>query len=200
MTTFMSLVDFLISNLAESPIRNLSCPSTVHDIPLYKSGNSMTIILSPFNTIDLADINTNASLLNLVGDGNVAIPAIAGDTGIEVITGATDLSSADDSDWILIADITTAISSTSALEDALEYGGALQIKVRGPWAVGDRTIVVYDDNVSTYIAMVTTNTAVPNDTYFGAGTLTAVQLVKLTGLTEASVAIVAGDVDLITGS
>ena len=100
----------------------------------------------------------------------------------------------------MIADITTAISSASALETALEYGGILQLTAARALIVGDRFLVAYDDNVSTYVAMVTTNTAIPDDNWFGAGTLTAVNLVKLTGVTEASVGIAVGDVDLIAGS
>jgi hypothetical protein len=143
-------------------------------------------------TLDVADLNAGATLQNL----GSADDAVAGDTGIEIITGQTDLSAADDSDIILIADLTTAISSSDALETALEYGGALQLTMARALAVGDRFLVAYDDNVSSYVAMVTMNTTAPDNGYFGAGSLTAVTLVKLTGVTEASVAIAVGDVDL----
>jgi hypothetical protein len=143
-------------------------------------------------TFDVADLNAGATLQNI----GSADDAVAGDTGIEIITGATDLSAADDSDIILIADLTTAISSSDALETALEYGGALQLTMARALAVGDRFLVAYDDNVSSYVAMVTMNTTAPDNGYFGVGSLTAVTLVKLTGVTEASVAIAVGDVDL----
>jgi hypothetical protein len=144
-------------------------------------------------TFDVADLSAGATLQNL---GQVTDDAVAADSGIDIITGPVDLADSADSDIILIADITTAISSSSELEDALEYGGALQITANGALAVGDRWLVAYDDNVSTYIAMVTTNSVIATDAYIGAGNLTAVTLVKLTGVTEASVAIAAGDIDL----
>jgi hypothetical protein len=144
-------------------------------------------------TFDLADLNAGADLQNL---GQASDAVAAADSGIDIITGPVDLADSTNNDIILIADLTTAISSSSELEDALEYGGALQVTANAALAVGDRFLVAYDDNVSTYVAMVTTNSVIAADQYIGAGNLTAVTLVKLTGVTEASVGIAAGDIDL----
>jgi len=146
--------------------------------------------------LDLADLNVGANLVEL----SAAADAVHGDEGECIITGQTDLGDSANSDIIMMADITTAISSSDALETALEYGGVLQLTAASAWAVGDRALIAYDDNVSSYVAMFTVNTVVPDNGYFGAGSISAVTLVKLTGIAEASDAIGALDVDLIAGS
>ena len=141
----------------------------------------------------LAQLNSGAQLIDIFDSGDAA----AGDIDVQIITGATDLGTmATAAGTLMIAvNFTAGIASSDALETALEYGGDLQLTVGGATAVGDRFLVAYDDTVSTYIAMVTNNTAVADDGWFGAGTLTAVNLVKLTGVADAS-AVVANEVDI----
>ena len=138
-------------------------------------------------------MNSGAQLIDIFDSGDAA----AGDVDVQIITGATDLGTmATAAGTLMIAvNFTAGIASSDALETALEYGGDLQLTVGGATAVGDRFLVAYDDTVSTYIAMVTNNTAVADDGWFGAGTLTAVNLVKLTGVADAS-AVVANEVDI----
>ena len=56
-------------------------------------------------------------------------------------------------------------------------------------------MAVYDDTVSTYVALVTTNNAVPDNGWFGSGTLTATNIIKLTGVADATT-VVAGEIDI----
>ena len=158
--------------------------------------NSVTI--SDYTTatyeIDF-DISATLSSGGTLIDLSDASDATANDGGIEVITGAFDLGAADATDTILVVNLTAGIASSSALETALEYGGGLQLTAGGAIGVGDRWLVVYDDTVSSYIAMVTNNVAVPDNGWFGAGSLTATNLVKLTGIADATT-VVAAEIDL----
>jgi hypothetical protein len=135
----------------------------------------------------------DASSRNLVALDDGAA-AVAGNTVTTAITGATDLGSTDITDnstWLGLS-TTTAISSASAVETALEYGGTFQLTNEGAKAAGDTFFVTYDDNVSTYIAMVTVNSVVADGAYFGVGSLDAKQLIKLTGVAD-NTGVVAGD-------
>jgi hypothetical protein len=138
-----------------------------------------------------ATLSSGGDLIDL----SDASSATAGDGGVEIITGAFDLGTADATDTILVVNLTAGVASSDALETALEYGGGLQLTADGAIGVGDRWLVVYDDTVSSYIAMVTNNVAVADNGWFGAGSLTAVNLVKLTGVADATT-VVAAEIDL----
>jgi hypothetical protein len=101
-----------------------------------------------------------------------------------VITGALDLGDTDlvaATDSIIVVNLTAGLASSDALETAFEYGGSAQLTAGGATGVGATWLAVYDDTVDTYIAMVTNNVAVAADGWFGAGSLTATNLVKLSG-------------------
>ncbi|MCS5574379.1 MAG: hypothetical protein NZ789_15730, partial [Pseudomonadales bacterium] len=157
-----------------------------------------SVVISDYTTatyeIDF-DISATLSSGGTLIELSDASDATAGDAGIEVITGAFDLGTADAGDIALIVNLTAGIASSSALETALEYGGSLQLTADGAYAVGDRFLVVYDDTVSTYIAQVTNKVAVPDNGWFGAGSLTAINVVKLTGVADATT-VIAADIDL----
>ena len=111
-------------------------------------------------------------------------------------TGALDLDTATDNDILLVLNSTTNINTTDALETALEFGGTYQLKnAAGAMAVGDTFLVAYDDGANSYISMVTSNSVIAADTFFGSGTLDAVQIIQLTGVAAAT-SVVTGDVIL----
>ncbi len=95
------------------------------------------------------------------------------------------------------------IADTDALEVALEAGGTHQLTT-GSDAAGrldddDGILVLYDDGTDSYLAVVvnTSGGAVDNTT-FGAGDLTAVNLVKFTGVSDAT-SFAAADFDALVG-
>ena len=113
------------------------------------------------------------------------------------ITGSTDMGALTANSHGIILSTTTAYTSTDQVETALEYGGGFQLMTGGALSVGDRFLVAWDDNTNSYIGMATTNTAVPDDGYFGSGSLAVVQLVKLSGIATLAGAVIAtSDVDL----
>ena len=140
--------------------------------------------------IDFTNIDTGRNIVDL----SDASDAAATDGGVEVITGAFDLGTADATDNILVVNLTAGIADSDALETAFEYGGSLQLTADGALSVGDSWFAVYDDTVSTYIALVTTNNDVPDNGWFGSGTLTATNLIKLTGVADAT-DVVVGEID-----
>jgi hypothetical protein len=157
------------------------------------------------NTAVITDWTTSAAILltfaivdgssrNLVAldDGADATSANSIST---ILTGAKDLGNAAivDNSTHLALSTTTAISGSSAVETALEFGGTFQLTNEGAKAAGDTWFVSYDDNVSSYIAMVTVNSVVADGAYFGVGSLDAIEIIKLTGVADNSV-IVAGDI------
>ena len=138
-----------------------------------------------------ATIDSGADVI-LLDDG---ASAAASDTAVAIITGATDLGTGGGTNAILtVLNSTTAYSTTDAVETAIEYGGAFQLTAGGAYATGDRFLIAYDDNVSSYIAMATLNNPVPDDGYIGSGGVDIVQLVKLTGIASAT-SVTANDVD-----
>jgi hypothetical protein len=157
--------------------------------------NSMTV--TDWTTTMVISIDTSESLE--VGANMVQLvdgTAGSADTEtFETMTGALDLGNLDAEDGILVVSLAAGIASSDALETALEYGGGLQLTAGGAMAVGSRWLVVYDDTVSTYVAMVTNTVAVAADGWFGAGSLSAVNIVKLTGQATAETVVV-GDIIL----
>jgi S-layer protein len=152
-----------------------------------------TLVMTDWNTtmeVLLTFAIVDASSRNLVALDDGA-DAVAANSVKSDITGATDLGTVTANSTQLSIDSTTAYSTASAIETALEYGGAFQLTNAGAKAAGDTFFVSYDDNVSTYVAVVTVNSVVADNAYFGVGSLDAVQLIKLTG--------VADNTDVVTG-
>ena len=132
--------------------------------------------------MEFAILDAGRNIIDL-SDGT---DADAADGGLFTITGAADLGDATAKDSVVVVNLTAGIASSSALETAFEYGGSLQLTAAGALSVGDAFIAVYDDTVSTYIDLVVLNTAVPDNGWFGSGSLTATNLIKLTGVADAT--------------
>jgi len=115
--------------------------------------------------------------------------SIADDTAtvaFTTITAATDLGSDATADSeILIANLSSNIADTDALETALEDGGGLALTVNQAWAVGDFFYAAYDDGTDTYIAKVVVGgDGAADDETFAAGELSATNIVKLAGVSD----------------
>jgi hypothetical protein len=145
--------------------------------------------------LTFAIVNASSRTLIALDDGADATDA---NTVATIITGATDLGHSDvvDNSTLLNLSSTVAYTSSSQVETALEFGGAFQLTNQGAKAAGDTWFVSYDDNVSSYIAMVTAISVVADGEYFGAGSLSATTLIKLTGVAD-NVVITAGDLAFV---
>ena len=86
---------------------------------------------------------------------------------------------------LLVADHASNHADTNALETALEDSGNQELTTAAAIAAGDEFLVLYDDGSHSYLAKVTTTAGLAADgDKFGAGDLTAVNLVKFTGITD----------------
>jgi len=158
-----------------------------------------TVTITDWEATKIIDFDISATLsaggktqIELAANADAAV----GDVGVRTITGAFDLDGAANNDVLLVLNSTTNINTTDALESALEFNGTYQLKNAAvAMAVGDTFLVAYDDGSNTYISMVTSNSVVAADTFFGAGTLDAVQLIQLTGVSAAT-SVVGGDIIL----
>jgi len=156
-----------------------------------------TLTITDWTTADeiqftLAALNSGATVTNIDDGGDSDISDTAG----YEVTGAWTQSGATDETIFVNVNLTAGLASSDALETALEYGGSAQMTASAALSVGDRFLAVYDDTVSTYIAMVTLNNAVADGGWAGSGTLTAVNLVKLTGIADSST-VVGADIDYV---
>jgi hypothetical protein len=130
---------------------------------------------------DFSQLAGTGQYINLDDSAHAAVA----DTPIlGVITGDQDLASITANANILVLN-GVDVANASALETALETGGASDLKAGGDMAVNDTFLVAYDDGTNAYLAQVTVGgDGVADDTKPAAGELTAVNLVKLGGVTD----------------
>jgi hypothetical protein len=159
--------------------------------------NSVTI--TDWETTKIIDFDLDATLTSggkTLVELNANADAVATDAGVITATTSLDLDTATDNDVLLVLNSTTNINTTDALETSLEFGGTYQLKnAAAAMAVGDTFLVAYDDGSNSYISMVTANSVIAADSFFGAGTLDAVQIIQLTGVASAT-SVVTGDIIL----
>jgi hypothetical protein len=130
---------------------------------------------------DFSQLAGTGQYINLDDSAHAAVA----DTPIlGVITGDQDLASITANANILVLN-GVDVANASALETALETGGASDLKAGADMAVNDTFLVAYDDGTNAYLAQVTVGgDGVADDTKPAAGELTAVNLVKLGGVTD----------------
>ena len=131
--------------------------------------------------VDLSDLNALVGDMQLAGDGtrNLAVDLTP---TVTVVSAAYDLGTVTSSD-ILALSSATAFTTTS-LATALNGSGSLELTVNGDWIAGDGFLVAYDDNTNSYLAYVTTTSAVVDNANFTDVVVT--NLIQLTGVTDAS--------------
>ena len=141
---------------------------------------------------DTSDVELLTAVTNLVnGTGTDA----ATDTSlvISVTTANTDVGAA--ANTMITVDGNYA--SASALEDALEDGGALELVFGALDTVGDTMLVAYDNGTDTKIAALTTSAAIADGANAASNTLTVTDFVILTGLADATTLVSADFATLI---
>ena len=144
--------------------------------------------------IDIDEVGAAAANLPDLDDMTTA--QTAGDATVFTITGAADLETADSTDGIILVNLTGNIADTDALETALEMGGDAALTVSGAVAIGDAVLAAYTDGTDAYIAKVVFGALVSDDDTIRQNSLTATNLVKLTGIDDVT-DILDGDVVLI---
>ena len=139
---------------------------------------------------DESELSSSGNLITLKASADETT-ASSGATTQMIITAAADLgSAAATTAGVLVVNGT--IATTDALETALEATGDFALTVGGDTAVNDVFITAYDDGTDSYIATVRVLTTTANNTQFGSGALEATNIVKLSGVANAT-SIAAGD-------
>jgi hypothetical protein len=188
----------------------------VDTITAAAGANEITVAASgqlTANSISITDwtaatyeINLTLAALNVgavLNEAKTGTDAAASDAVIELITGTMDLADVAADNTIVLylnptsGGVVTNIASSSALEDALEYGGSMALYTNGAWAAGDRLLVSYDDGTDTFVAMVTVNALTADNSWFSSGSLAAVNIVRLVGVSDVTDTDVSGEIDLI---
>jgi len=139
-------------------------------------------VADDFIHIDLSAVEGLSSVTDLVDLDSGSLSAGAALVGGATMGGAAyDLVTATGDEFL---EAEGDIASASALETALEVGGTLALTANSDFAIGDAFLVAYDDGTDSYIAVVATSAAVADDATFAADTLTATNIVKLSGVAD----------------
>jgi hypothetical protein len=153
------------------------------------------VVLDISNIEALFGGTKNITELGHVDAGSAGDTANGDAVSFLTITGATDLNASTAN--ILVANLSTNIASTSALETALEVGGALALTTPGDGSgtsdieAGDVILVLYDNGTDSFLAAVHFTAAIDNTT-ITAGTLVAQNIVRFVGVADVT-SIAAGD-------
>jgi Ca2+-binding RTX toxin-like protein len=150
---------------------------TITDFVVGSTTSSDTIDL------DLSGIEalSGSDLVNMAADSITA----GGPIEFTTITGATDLNAIGTSDDDILVLNGVEVSSLSALETALEAGGAYALTTDETMAVGDSILVMYDDGTNTYLANVEFTVQTSDETA-SSGELIATLVATFEGITDAT--------------
>jgi len=132
--------------------------------------------------IDLSDLNGIVTAMR-TGDGTVLAAAAA--PVLTTITGAYDMAGSNFDILVLSGDF----ADTSAVETALEVGGSRALTsddATAGYLAKDAFLVMYDDGTDSYLGYFSFGTDPGDDETFTAGDLTVVNLVKFTGIADAT--------------
>jgi len=192
--------------VATAGTNTISTGAGVDDITSGSGADTITVGAGTDNIVTLSTASLGASATDTITDwtsGTVeievdiselsAVPPdlddmttdqTAGDADVFTITGATDLGTAAATDGIVLVNLTGDVADTDALETALEMGGDAALTASGAIAVGDILLAAYTDGTDAYIAQVVFGSIVADNDTIRQNSLTATNLVKLTGIDD----------------
>ena len=131
----------------------------------------------------ITDIQQDANITDLISAGDATSIAASEAITLTTLSGATTMTNT--SGNVLVASSTTAFT-VATLSDALETGGDLAITFNNALAANDAFLVVYDNNVDTFIAQVVTGAIIADNAEAAAADLTITNLVELDGFNDAT--------------
>ena len=73
----------------------------------------------------------------------------------------------------------------------------MALYTNGAWAAGDRFLVGYDDGTDSFVAMVTLDRLTADNSWFSAGSLSVVNLVRFVGIDDVTDTDITTEIDLI---
>ena len=123
------------------------------------------------------------TITDLVSAGDATSIAASEAISLTTLTGETNMT--DSSGNVLVASSTTAFTATT-VDTALETGGTLAVTFNNAVAADDGFLLIYDNNVDTFIAQVHSTAGVADNAEAASGDLTVTNLVRLDGITDAT--------------
>jgi len=143
----------------------------------------------------LSDIEALTAVTNLT-DGAGTDVAVAGNNTMlvkKVDTTGVDIGAAAN----MIITIDGNYSSTDAVEDAIEDGGAYELVFGNLDTVGDTILIAYDNGTDSRIAAVTTSAVIADGANAASNTLTVTDYVILEGVADATKLVTADFTDFV---
>ena len=120
---------------------------------------------------------------DLISAGDATSIAASEAISLTILTGETNMT--DTSGNVLVASSTTAFTTTT-VDTALETGGSLAVTFNNALAANDGFLLIYDNNVDTFIASVTTGAVIADNAEAAAADFTVTNLVQLDGIADAT--------------
>ena len=120
---------------------------------------------------------------DLISAGDATTIAASEAISLTTLTGETNMT--DSSGNVLVASSTTAFTTTT-VDTAIETGGSLAVTFNNAVAANDGFLLIYDNNVDTFIASVTTGANIADNAEAAATNLTVENLVRLDGISDAT--------------
>ena len=164
---------FVVSSIFAS---NAAVQKTVSDFSVAGSDK--------IGNFSITNLETSADTTDLISAGDATTIATTTTIAVTKVSGNYDLGTAGTGN-ILTLSSATAFTNTS-VADALESGGSLQLTANGAIADGDGFIIIYDDNVDTYIALAESAASVSDNAVFGTSGLLVDNMIKLSGVADAT--------------
>jgi hypothetical protein len=115
---------------------------------------------------------------------------------ISKVTGAFDASTLTTDTLILHVDLSANVANAAALDAALEKTGGAAMTMDGLDVAKDGFLAMYDNGTDSFLAHVEIGTAAGDDTIHSVGELTATNLVRFVGVSDAN-SLIAANFDLI---
>ena len=147
--------------------------------------------------IDISDINNALGGANRLVNSAQAHAAADDTPVLTTYSGATDMGAAATDIIVLSGNF----SSTDEVETAIETGGTRQFLVNDPGqngalAANDAFLLIYDNDVNSFLATAQTASDPGNDTAFASGAFTVTNIMQFNGVSDAT-AFVAANFDFV---
>jgi hypothetical protein len=184
----------------------------------YTTGTGSDTVILTETTAATDTVNIGATTTDVVTIQGFAAGAASADTinftdtTIEALTAVTDLvlgsGTSVNNDAQLVLKVTASgtdigaaantiitidgnYASASALEDAIEDGGAMELVFGAFAAIGDSVLVAYDNGTDSKVAAVTASTVIADGANAASNTLTVTDYVILSGVADATTLVAA---------
>ena len=162
----------------------LSDVVTSNDVELHTITDFSVSETDQIGKFSITDLETQADVSDIVSAYDMSSIAAGTAMSVTVVSSAYNLGTAGTGNILALSSSTAFTASTAA--DAMETGGDLELTVNGTWADEDSFIVIYDNNVDTFIALAETTGASDNALFGASAGIVINNFATLKGVSDAS--------------